>query len=156
MQFNRNAVSKFTQAAPINIAGLAQALGLRVVETDLGDASGKIEREGSGSYLISVNRRHGENRKRFTVAHEIAHFILHRHLIGDGIVDSAMYRSDRGDAVERQANNYAATLLMPAPLVNDYWRNGIRTPRQLSDVFKVSDSVAEIRIRELGLKSVAA
>ncbi|MEK4035828.1 ImmA/IrrE family metallo-endopeptidase [Methylocystis sp. IM3] len=156
MRASLNAISEYTQSAPVNVSGLAKTLGLRVIDANIGDASGKIERDLDGGYLITINARHSETRKRFTLAHEIAHYILHRHLIGDGIVDSALYRSDRGDAVERQANSYAASILMPAPLVDEKWKAGADTPELLAKAFHVSPTVAEIRIKELRLKSFAA
>ena len=45
-------------------------------------------------YAIFVNKGDRyKTRQRFTIAHKIAHFILHREAIGDGIVDDALYRS---------------------------------------------------------------
>jgi Zn-dependent peptidase ImmA (M78 family) len=34
---------------------------------------------------------HHPNRQRFTLAHEIAHYVLHRDLVENGIVDDTMY-----------------------------------------------------------------
>ena len=81
----------------------------------------------------------------------IAHFVLHRDLIGDGIVDDAMYRSKKGDEIERQANAYAATILMPAPLVIAKFRAGEKSFAGIAMAFEVSSEVAHIRMRELRL-----
>jgi Zn-dependent peptidase ImmA (M78 family) len=145
-------IADFTQSAPSDVRGLARSLGLPVLEEDLGtDVSGKIERDLFGGYKITVNSRHSETRRRFTIAHEIAHYVLHRSKIGDEIVDDGLYRSARGGTIERQANNYAASILMPAPVVGEKWRAGARTPEALAKVFDVSAAVAEIRIKELRL-----
>lgn len=145
-------VHDFTQSAPVDVRGLARALRLPVLDEDLGaNVSGKIERDMFGDYRITVNARHAETRRRFTVAHEIAHYVLHRESIGDGIIDDGLYRSQRGGAIERQANNYAASILMPAPLVGREWRAGKTTAQALAKVFDVSPAVAEIRIKELRL-----
>lgn len=146
----------FTKSAPVEVRAIARELGLLIREKDMGKDSGKIEQDWAGYFVITVNERHSETRKRFTIAHEIAHYVLHRDKIGDGILDDGLYRSSKGGDIERQANNYAASILMPGPLVGSCWRNGLRTPIQLAEVFRVSPSVAEIRIRELGLKNVAA
>src|SRR5690606_2956370 len=103
----------------------------------------------AGGYRITINGRHPHTRQRFTLAHEIAHFILHRPLIGDGIVDDALYRSSKGDDVEREANRYAAAILMPAPLVRKKYREGLRSFAGIAEAFDVSYEVAEIRVREL-------
>lgn len=145
-------IDRFQRTYPVDIRDMARALGLRIKEQELPDnISGKIERDWGDSYLITVNSRHSETRKRFTIAHEIAHYVLHRDLIGDGIVDNALYRDNRiGDIRERQANRYAATLLMPKTLVQHAWRDGIRDAATLAQTFNVSQAVADIRWRELG------
>lgn len=145
-------VNEFTQSAPVDVRHLARALHLNVLDEDLGDnVSGKIERDMFGDYKITVNLRHSETRRRFTIAHEIAHYVLHREKIGDGIVDDGLYRSAKGGAIERQANNYAASILMPAPLVREKWLSGLTTSSALAKAFGVSSAVAEIRIKELRL-----
>lgn len=137
---------------PVDVHALATDLGIAIRSDDLPDnISGKIERDWLDDPVITVNRAHPRTRQRFTVAHEIAHYVLHRDLIGDGIVDNALYRDDRiGDARERQANRYAASLLMPSTLVKKAWADGVRSSQGLARAFQVSPAVAEIRWRELG------
>jgi hypothetical protein len=149
---NTETIGDFTRAAPVDVYGLARALGLEIKNVELGDdISGKIEKSWGSGYLISVNARHPVTRRRFTAAHEIAHFVLHRDLIGDGIIDNAMYRSKKGDEIERQANAYAATILMPAPLVFAKFRAGEKSFAGIAMAFEVSSEVAQIRMRELRL-----
>lgn len=145
-------IDPFLDHAPVDIRGMAKALDLKIEEEFLPiDVSGKITCSWWDGYVITVNATHSETRKRFTIAHEIAHYVLHRDLIGDGIVDNALYRDNRiGDARERQANRYSASLLMPAATVRRAWDQGATTARALADEFKVSEAVAEIRMRELG------
>lgn len=148
-------IGAFQKSAPVDVDGIAAALGIEVVVDDRlpDDISGKIERVGlfGERYRITVNGRHARTRQRFTIAHELAHYALHRSLIGDGIVDDAMYRSPRGNDIERQANSYAATILMPAPLVRTYFRGGMRDYASMSRAFDVSTDMARIRMRELRL-----
>jgi Zn-dependent peptidase ImmA (M78 family) len=146
-------IADFTHDAPVDVYALARALGLDIKETKLDeDVSGKIERNWfPDTYTISINSRHPPTRRRFTAAHEIAHFVLHRDLIGDGIVDDALYRSKKGDAIERQANAYAATILMPAPLVIEKFRGGEKSIAGIASAFEVSPEVARIRMLELRL-----
>jgi Zn-dependent peptidase ImmA (M78 family) len=149
-------VKRYTHSRPVDVQALANALGLRVVETPLpDDISGKIERDwvdGDG-FMITLNSNHAPVRRRFTLAHEIAHFVLHRDLIGDGIVDNGLYRDNRiGDERERQANTYAAQILMPRNLVRQAWNEGLTSAAELAAAFRVSAGVAEIRMRELGCR----
>ena len=138
------------KSAPVDVRGLASALGLRCVEEFLpDDVSGKIACTLNNKCTITVNIRHSKARQRFTIAHEIAHFVLHRDLIGDGVVDNAMYRSNSlSDRIERQANSYAADILMPWPLVLAKYKQGV-APVDMARMFEVSLAVAEIRIKEL-------
>lgn len=145
-------IDPFQRTYPVDVHAMADALGIRVQECDLPDnISGKIEHDWCDKFVITVNSNHSRTRQRFTIAHEIAHYVLHRDLIGDGIIDNALYRDDRiGDIRERQANRYAATLLMPKTLVLKAWDDGITDYQSLAKTFKVSPAVAEIRWRELG------
>ena len=69
---------------------------------------------------IGVNAVHHENRQRFTIAHELGHFLLHR-FDSEGIhVDHSFpvklrddLSSEGVDSEEREANLFAAELLMP-------------------------------------------
>jgi Zn-dependent peptidase ImmA (M78 family) len=146
-------LTAFSKSAPVDVYGLADALNLTVRRRDFPDSiSGKIERGRLfGGFVISVNQNHSPTRQRFTLAHEIAHYILHRDKIGDGIIDDALYRSNRGDSIEREANFFAATILMPAPLVIAAFRGGNRSIAGISKQFDVSYAVAEIRMKELRL-----
>src|SRR5690606_15966338 len=70
-----------------------------------------------GKVVIRVNRHDVKERQRFTLAHEIAHFLLHRDQIGEGITDDILYRSSLSDAKEAQANRLAADIVMPWTLI---------------------------------------
>lgn len=148
-------IGRHLDSAPVDVHAIAEELGLGlVVDRSMSDdISGKIERHRASraGYRITVNGRHSGTRQRFTVAHEIAHYVLHSDLIGDGIVDDAMYRSSRGDHIERQANLYAAAVLMPAPLVRQKFREGVRSYGEMAKTFEVSYQVAEIRMKDLRL-----
>ena len=145
-------VGSFMERVPVDVEGLARALGLAVVfEPMVDNLSGKIEKRQGGSYTITVNANHGARRKRFTIAHEIAHHILHRDLIGHGIVDDGLYRSQQPSQIERQANQYTADILMPTREVRSAASRGTHSAVALADLFKVSSAVADIRIKEVGL-----
>jgi Zn-dependent peptidase ImmA (M78 family) len=84
-------IRKHQKSAPVHVVPIAETLGLNVYRvTSWPDAtSGMIardpERGGSSGFAIYVNAKHSEVRRRFTIAHEVDHFVLHRVLIGDGI-----------------------------------------------------------------------
>lgn len=146
-------VGDFLKTTPVDLDGMARALCVPVVyDANLSpDISGKIEKDRSSpsGYRITVNGGHHRNRQRFTLAHEIAHFVLHRDLIGDGISDDALYRSTLRDDIETQANRYAANLIMPAPLVREKKRQGIVSYSDMAREFLVSTEVAKIRMKNI-------
>jgi hypothetical protein len=57
-------------------------------------------------------------RRRFTAAHELGHFVLHRETMGRfrADTDATLREADEevADLMEREANRFAAELLMPA------------------------------------------
>jgi Zn-dependent peptidase ImmA (M78 family) len=135
--------------------GISDALGLSVDMHAVfaNGESGRIFRDGSApsGYRIETNGAHSLNRQRFTLAHEIAHFLLHRNQIGDGIVDNALYCSRLGNHMETEANRLVAELLMPAHLMRILWRSGIRSLAQLCNTFEVSEAALRIRLTQLRL-----
>ena len=139
--------------APVNVLQIANALGLKVYRSRPGKwprgLSGLIRRapKKDDKFAIYVNGDHDERRRRFTIAHEIAHFVLHRHLIGDGIYDDALYLSGLSSDVEAQANELAADILMPWNLI-DKVLDSVETINieSLADRFQVSNDAMAIRL----------
>lgn len=147
-------VGKFLNSSPVDLDGMAKALGIDVLYSifpDDNSIAGKIEQNSRGRFRIIINSNDPANRQRFTLAHEIAHFILHRDMLGHGVTDRGLYRSNLSDNTERQANRYAATLLMPAPLVRKKYAEGHQSAHGLAGIFHVSPAAAGIRMKELGL-----
>jgi Zn-dependent peptidase ImmA (M78 family) len=76
-----------------------------------------------GVPIIGVNSLHHPNRQRFTLAHELAHIQLHRDQLENAVhVDKGSLRRDLlsaagTDSTEREANAFAAELLMPPALL---------------------------------------
>jgi Zn-dependent peptidase ImmA (M78 family) len=150
-------VERYTQDAPVRVEAIARDLGIPVIQDVLDEAeiAGKIIRDNSGrspsGYTIYLNARDPIRRQRFTLAHELAHYVLHRDLIGDGLIDDAMYRSKLGEWYETQANRWAADTLMPAALTRGLYRGGMVSLADLSRTLDVSEQAIRIRLSELGL-----
>jgi len=144
----------FQQSIPVKIGDLAKSLGL-VVKTSTLDVgiSGMIFPEEDG-YKIVINKHEPSYRQRFTLAHEISHFLLHKRLIGLGISDNILYRSRLSDTKEAEANRLASDILMPIDIVKEAKTN-LATPRladavsPLANQFGVSEEAMRIR---LGMK----
>lgn len=108
--------------APVDVQQLARLCGIAVAFDDLGsdDVSGMLYRRAPASVMV-VNMHHTYHRQRFTIAHEIGHAELHdsdTYLDGLATLRFRDGKSATGtDAEEREANRYAAALLMPAEWV---------------------------------------
>jgi hypothetical protein len=139
-------------SAPVNVIALASDLGVTVWESDkLGPSiSGKLFKDpangGTSGWSILVRATDPLFRKRFTAAHEIAHFVLHRKEIGEGIQDDEFYRSSLSNAQEAEANSLAADILMPWNLLNELTAQGIKELDALSARLEVSQAALKIRL----------
>jgi len=145
-------VRKHQTVAPVQTVPLARAMGLEVYHVPRwpDGLSGKIMKSeaqgGPSGFAVYVNKEHHPNRRRFTTAHEIAHYILHESLIGDGIADDGLYRSKLSNQMEAQANKLAADILMPWHLLNPMINNGVTSVQELASRFQVSVSSMSIRL----------
>ncbi len=151
LDFN-DVLKRHQKEAPVQTVPIANEIGIDVYKTLEwpNDLSGMIQKSeeyaGESGYAIFVNASHPETRRRFTIAHEISHFVLHRNLIGDGIKDDALYRSGLSSAVEAGANRLAADILMPWRLINSAIDKGIDRIDALAVHFNVSKSAMSIRL----------
>jgi hypothetical protein len=145
-------ISRFQQSAPVDVTGMANALGLSVWESpDLpAGVSGKLfedrSKGGSSGYSIVVRSSEPFVRKRFTVAHEIGHFLLHRNRIGSYLVEDEWLRSNLSTREEVEANQFAAEALMPKHLISRYAGLYGPNPSVLAPIFKVSEAAMRIRL----------
>ena len=137
---------------PVRLSAIARELGLQLKASTLpAGVSGEIRPDGSGGFIVKVNRHDSGRRQRFTIAHEIAHYLLHRDQIGVGISDDALYRSNLSDAREAEANRLAADLLMPTNAVQAEVGNARRLQVEdvvsfVADRFEVSEAAMKIRL----------
>lgn len=147
----RATIEEFQGSPPVKLPELARALGVQIKASTLSPGiSGEIRPAVSG-YIIRINRHDPLKRQRFTVAHELAHFILHRDQIGDGIEDDVLYRSTLSDRREQEANRLAADILMPEALLSEARESAEEkgvgdVVLYLSDLFAVSEAAMRIKM----------
>lgn len=157
---------------PIPVEKIAKAEGVPIVEmTFNGEISGALIRSG-GSSGIAVNATHHQNRKRFTIAHELAHFLLDHKDQDEDHIDwkFTIIRRDgkssrASDAQEIDANAFAASLLMPARFLradlDDHVGFGGEADldesqiQSLAKKYRVSEMALRYRLANLGLISPA-
>ncbi|WP_420238023.1 ImmA/IrrE family metallo-endopeptidase [Telmatobacter bradus] len=134
---------------PVDVIRMAEVLGLKVWQQEMDGYSGLIKKDpkhgGLAGYSIIVNKLDHRPRQRFTIAHEVGHFLLHRDRIGDGLKDDALYRSGLSTREEVEANKLAAMILMPFHLLDREVKAGISV-QDLADKFGVSKQAMSIRL----------
>jgi Zn-dependent peptidase ImmA (M78 family) len=165
---------------PVDLDQVLKSLNVRVHPEDMDDeTAGVLIVKGEQRHIL-VNKGHSENRRRFTIAHELGHLTLHDdEANGDpsgqrmfidrqirvyqrvGEASSAVYQQEGSMTTveqEREANVFAACLLMPAHHVT---RAALErdlfdeiSVASLARNFQVSEQAMSIRLQQLRLLMV--
>lgn len=137
---------------------------LKIYQTDLPDGVSGVtayDRE-NNTYSIYICKAKPPTRQHFTLAHELGHYFLHQEIIkqhellidGERQLDgeNMLFRLDIhvDSNIEREANNFAASLIMPRELVIKAWST-LKSIEECAKVFNVSPVAMGIRLERLGL-----
>lgn len=142
----------FMQHPPVDVAACARAVGLPVYAMALPErVSGMIVRgdalAGDSGFVCYVDKNEPSVRQRFSAAHELGHFALHRHLIGQTHQDNYLLRAEgMSNHQEAEANRFAADLLMPRDLISQAMAAGRSSVAELATLFNVSQIAMSIRL----------
>jgi len=150
---------------PIPIDDICHRRGLKIKAYDLGEnVSGVLVIDG-GIGTIGYNPCDPQVRQRFTIAHELGHYELHRKN-NELFIDKSfkvLYRDGNSSSgeikKELEANAFAAAILMPEIfLVREIERHHFDfadelSLRQLAKLFNVSAAAMSFRIANLNLFS---
>ena len=150
--------------APVPVEQIAVANGIQIIRSAAEwSESGFLLRD-NGRVIIGINARNSPSRQRFTIAHELGHWLMH-----DGkplIVDQSVMINKRDDVSsqatdlqEVQANQFAADLLMPKEYVMDELRQQMSSDigsreeliTLLARRFDVSNDAMDWRLINLGV-----
>lgn len=135
----------------IDLVEIAWSLGAKVKLRPLDGCEARIIGKGDRA-IISIDESRPERRRRFSLGHEIGHWMCHR---GQCL---ACAKEDIGrgaagkNAKERIADSYAADLLLPRFLIRDAVRGrrlDLNLIKHIADAFKVSRLAAAIRLLEI-------
>src|SRR6266496_141061 len=136
---------------PIDVYGIARNNGLEIIEKlfpiDQANIAGFITMQ-DGTGKLYVNLRDVIYRRRFTIAHELGHWRLHREELRSNPQRSILFRIAirqlNVDPTEKEANFFAANLLVPLGLLRQH-RDG-KTNEKLAELFLVSTEVIGYRL----------
>ncbi|WP_086555420.1 ImmA/IrrE family metallo-endopeptidase [Acetobacter sp. DmW_043] len=149
-------------SAPVPVEKLINSCGITVNVLDLKDISGLVVRD-HGNIVIGINKSDGPQRRRFTMAHELGHALLHDgkevHYDQNFKVDFRSHTSTLGTDIEEiEANFFAASILMPwqflrsDPLLSELDVEDPASVKVLAARYKVSQHAMSIRLGNLAAR----
>ena len=124
---------------PVSFSKILSSLGLELVEkefpADMENVSGFLDIE---KRTIYINANDNFQRRMFTLAHEIGHFILHEEMLRREpgkyeLVYRSLLLEGTPDPIEQQANCFAAHLLVPKTMLDKYYHDA--SIDQLATIF---------------------
>lgn len=149
---------------PIDVNEIINILGIPVEKRPdfrKSKVTGSISmKEGTPKIWINPMMNQSKERERFTLAHELGHFMLHiapsfkDEYISDDNIE--WNRDSNWDVREMEANKFAAELLMPSEQIKEEFNtldsaNKEIKVEKLSEAFKVSRQAVQFRLQSLGL-----
>jgi len=124
-----------------NMAQTLERAGVVLVRTDFETqkiSAISIPPLDGAPHMIFMNSAHSADRERFTLAHELGHFVLHGDL-------------DTPETAEREADEFASEFLMPAAEIRTSLRGvTLQSAAQLKRLWRVSIAALLRRARDLG------
>ena len=163
------------EEAPVDIEGISRSMGIDIRRSPADDSlSGFLYRDPSAlTTVIGVNSNHHPNRQRFTIAHELGHYVLHVargvHLDATNTGPQILFRENTfpegNEAEEVEANVFASELLMPSSIIahdlNVVGPLDLHDDRRIDEVlavlakkYRVSKQALTIRLAHLGFTLV--
>lgn len=155
-------------SAPVPVQRIAEYLGIKLTRYQGSGVSGVLVIDQVGKATIGYNPTESIVRQRFTIAHELGHYVLHRNptankevlFIDKDFKFQVELRKEGGEYMnprnEVEANAFAAALLMPEDLLRNESLNyndlgELQVIKKLSMKFQVSSIAMTYRISNLGL-----
>lgn len=142
-----------TAPEEIDVEAIAHHFGATVIPQRLHGSAARILGLGDRAF-ITVDSDSPRARQRFSVAHELGHWMIDRGKLSGFVCTEKNFLADwSGDSPERRANRFAADLLMPSSLFAPAARNRemtLDTVRDLCAKFETSLTATAIRLVENG------
>ena len=153
------------EEVPIPIVAIMKSLNFQVVAGELKDEiSGIIgidddlAKNFKSSKVIAINNKDNVGHQRFTMAHELAHYLFDFYVSNQIVYYNTYNTFEDENEEERRANYFAANLLMPEKKFKKEFDNVVIknnlyvTVEKLSQIFQVSGEAVRRRISELSLQ----
>jgi Zn-dependent peptidase ImmA (M78 family) len=130
---------------PLDLAAICHRCGLNYEEVDYFPEG--VEALIIPSYnqsIAIINKNSPAPRWRFSFAHQLCHFLLHRYpAVLEGIVKPGAALDVESEC---EADAFAVELLVPFPALNAYFHTGLYSAADVAHKFLVTDSVAKLAL----------
>lgn len=143
-------INQNISSLPVKVTDICKSMHIRVISYSKGcqyiknfNSYAHPESNDGFTYQNSIfyNEQRTVQRKRFTVAHELGHILLHN---GNGLYNREPSQND--NPIEHEANIFASRLLAPACVL---WGLGVTNAHQISEICDISMQSAEFRMKRL-------
>jgi len=141
-----------------DIHKIVEKLGGRVdiADTLLTDPeqTGSLFVDNPKKFRIVVPSHTSPERDRFTIAHELGHFVLHylwKRQKDESYPEQVIAYRRGSERIEWEANWFAGAFLMPAERFKEIFERFDGSLWQIADYFNVSSKAVEVRAKDLGL-----
>ena len=144
---------------PVDLSKILNAYCINWELRDLDNNVSGFSTATSEQKLIVVNKANHYNRRRFTVAHELGHLLLHFDNVMNLNTGPIYYRDEKSSSGEYwreiEANYFAGCLLMPSQSIEDLIgqdRNAVSEDKiaEISKKFRVSTQAVCVRLSQMG------
>jgi Zn-dependent peptidase ImmA (M78 family) len=145
-----------------DLSHLVEEFGGRVSIKDFWQLDGTSDEsiivKSATDFEIFVPPHTSPERDRFTIAHELGHYVLHYVLASDRLHAKRPFAASRygNHRVEWEANWFAASLLMPAEKFRSKFTKERGHIGRVAEQFNVSTAAAYVRAKALGLENDGA
>lgn len=152
-------LTEYALSPPIPLAAIIEREGLTVMYASLADFHTSDNKEVCAllsvkNKVIIIEETDNPQRQRFSIAHELGHWRLHRAEIEKNPLLGLVPRAPMGkeiEPIEIEANYFAAHLLVPSNLLKE-WFEKTQNQHQLAEIFAVSSEFMGWRLINEGLK----
>jgi len=144
---------KYKEKYPLDIEALIKELDIKIEYKDFPDGiSGRF----NGNNVIEVNKCHSLTRQRFTLAHELGHYLKQHE--GNCHRQSLLTYNSKEQIEESEANLFARSILMPADEIDNFFqeykdsmqKENFNFIKHLVEKFNVSTDALKVRLITLG------
>lgn len=143
------------QSIPVNLAHIAKEMAVVVAFAPLGQACARVELLPRRKPRIVIDREQLRERQRYGVAHALGHIALHHLRPGraHAIEVSDSYHCNVEEPIDREANDFALRLLLPAAALRLHLQaQPLARLEVLAELFQVAPILVKQRMADLSLQ----